>query len=120
MAATLAHFSIVIGTQGKLLAIDRDQEALARFEEQFSSKKRPRAVLMHGSYAELAEHLREAQVAPASVDAILADLGFSSDQIEAPERGFSFQLAGPLDMRLDARKGRQPLSLWLGWTKRDL
>jgi 16S rRNA (cytosine1402-N4)-methyltransferase len=91
---------------GRLIAIDADAQALERFRKRtlsdslFAEALRDEAlVLVHGNYSDLGGALEGAGVTAA--DAILADLGFSSDQIESPERGFSFQNDGPLDMRLD-------------------
>ncbi|HLZ81861.1 MAG TPA: 16S rRNA (cytosine(1402)-N(4))-methyltransferase RsmH, partial [Ktedonobacteraceae bacterium] len=56
-------------------------------------------VLVHGNFAELARIVDEAGFV--SIQGVLLDLGFSSDQMENAERGFSFSADGPLDMRLD-------------------
>lgn len=91
---------------GKLVAIDADTQALDRFEVRAQSDvflKQALAdtslALVHGNYSAIVETLGDA--GSEHVDAVLADLGFSSDQIEDGERGFSFQKDGPLDMRLD-------------------
>jgi 16S rRNA (cytosine1402-N4)-methyltransferase len=55
-------------------------------------------VQLHGNFADAPRRLAEAGLA---ADVVLADLGFSSNQVEAAARGFSFQRDGPLDMRLD-------------------
>ncbi len=65
--------------------------------------------LVHGNFEELPTVLQSMQLGP--VDAVLADLGFSSDQIANPERGLSFQLDGPLDMRLDPARGEPAAAL---------
>lgn len=85
---------------GRVLGIDIDQEALERVRERLAlSITRGRLVLAQGSFAELA---RIAHVAGfVSVDGILLDLGFSSDQMNNAQRGFAFSADGPLDMRLD-------------------
>jgi len=57
--------------------------------------------LLHGSYAEVPQH-----VPPAAADGLLADLGVSSLQFGDPARGFSFQAEGPLDMRMDPQGER--------------
>jgi 16S rRNA (cytosine1402-N4)-methyltransferase len=59
----------------------------------------PEITLRHGSFAELANDTGSAT--PEKVDGILADLGVSSLQFDTPERGFSFQAEGPLDMRMN-------------------
>ena len=86
---------------GRVLGIDSDAQALARVEKRLASVVRDgRLVLVHGNFAELARIVNEADFA-SSVDGVLLDLGFSSNQMEDPQRGFSFSVDGPLDMRLD-------------------
>jgi 16S rRNA (cytosine1402-N4)-methyltransferase len=84
---------------GWLFGCDRDGaalEAAAGHLAQFAG----RFELRHGNYSEMAEWL------PAgSCDGVLLDLGVSSPQLDVPERGFSFQQDGPLDMRMDTRTG---------------
>ncbi len=75
----------------------RARLAAARATEQASSPA-PTIVPLQGNYAELPRRL--AQTARAA-DLVLADLGFSSNQVDDPARGFSFSKDGPLDMRLD-------------------
>jgi 16S rRNA (cytosine1402-N4)-methyltransferase len=86
---------------GKVLGIDSDRQALARVEKRLAEAvKDGRLVLVHGNFAELARIVDEAGFV-SSVDGVLLDLGFSSYQMDDPERGFSFSTDGPLDMRLD-------------------
>ena len=85
---------------GRVLGIDTDARALERVRERLPQMVQDgRLVLVHGSFAELARIVDEAGFV--SVQGILLDLGFSSDQMESAERGFSFSAEGPLDMRLD-------------------
>jgi 16S rRNA (cytosine1402-N4)-methyltransferase len=86
---------------GRVLGIDSDAQALAGVEKRLASAVRDgRLVLVHGNFAELARIVNEAGFA-SSVAGVLLDLGFSSNQMEDPQRGFSFSVDGPLDMRLD-------------------
>ncbi len=86
---------------GRVLGIDSDAQALARVERRLAAAVQDgRLVLVHGNFAELARIVDEAGFV-SSVDGVLLDLGFSSEQIDDPERGFSFSVDGPLDMRLD-------------------
>jgi len=83
---------------GLLLGLDLDPKAIeiAKYElKQFGS----RAIFIQDSYTTLADHIKK--LGWKKVDGILLDLGVSSMQIDSPQRGFSFQQEGPLDMRFD-------------------
>lgn len=79
----------------KVLGLDVDPQALA-YAAQRLAPYQPRAELVRASYASLAQVLQEVGVRPSGV---LFDLGVSSLQLDLAERGFSFRLEGPLDMR---------------------
>lgn len=85
------------GEKGRLLGIDRDPEALALARQRLAAF--PNAVLVRGNFADMT--LIAQQTGFGAVDGILLDVGVSSMQLDAPERGFSFQADGPLDMRMD-------------------
>lgn len=86
---------------GRVLGIDSDAQALERVKESFAEEvQNGRLVLVHGNFAELARIVDEAGFV-SSIDGVLLDLGFSSYQMDDPERGLSFSADGPLDMRLD-------------------
>lgn len=87
-------------TSGRLLALDRDPEAVDRVRRRLS--KFPQVDVVHANYSDLTAVLRERHIA--EVDGVLIDAGVSSAQLDDPRRGFSFQADGPLDMRLDARQ----------------
>jgi len=93
---------------GRLLGLDRDAEAIVRASHALA-RFAPRATLVHGTFADL-DQLSERE-GFARFDGILFDLGISSDQLDDPERGISFQAEGPLDMRLDQGAGRPAAQL---------
>jgi len=83
---------------GRLLGIDRDPRAVESGRVTLASFGEA-AEVVHGRFSELAELAARHGFAPA--DLILFDFGLSSEQIDDPERGFSFRGEGPLDMRMD-------------------
>jgi len=83
---------------GKLIAFDRDPEALELAERNLAEYS-DRVTLIHSSYHEFVSHLNNRNWH--TVDGILIDLGLSSMQLDSPERGFSFRFDAPLDMRFD-------------------
>jgi 16S rRNA (cytosine1402-N4)-methyltransferase len=90
-----------LGPKGRLLAVDRDREAIAVARARLAADTR--AVVRRGRFAELSQLLVQEGIGPLS--GVLFDLGVSSHQIDAPVRGFSYQADGPLDMRMDAEVG---------------
>jgi len=93
-----------LGPRGRLVAIDRDLDAIAAASSGSTRVDDPRFSIHHTSFKGMAAALAEAGV-DAKVDGILLDLGVSSPQIDDPERGFSFRFDGPLDMRMDTTRG---------------
>ncbi|NLO79324.1 MAG: 16S rRNA (cytosine(1402)-N(4))-methyltransferase RsmH [Xanthomonadaceae bacterium] len=91
-----------LGPRGRLWLIDKDPEAIAEARARFGAD--PRCLIHHGSFAEL-RALAERHGALGSIDGLLLDLGVSSPQLDAAERGFSFMRDGPLDMRMDSSRG---------------
>ena len=96
------HILLRLGPQGRLLAFDKDPEAIteaARIQD-------ARFSIRHEGFRHLAD------LEPASAAGVLMDLGVSSPQIDSPERGFSFRFDGPLDMRMDTTRG-ESVAQWL-------
>jgi 16S rRNA (cytosine1402-N4)-methyltransferase len=87
-----------IGQNGHLLGLDTDASTLTQTKDRLHTY--PNTQFVHAWFDEL-ESVAEGENIK-TVDAILFDLGFSSLQLDNPERGLSFQADGPLDMRLDA------------------
>lgn len=90
-----------LGPQGRLIALDRDPQAIA--EGQLLARSDSRFQIVHAPFSRLAETLQEMEIA--QVDGILLDIGVSSPQIDQTERGFSFRGDAPLDMRMDTTTG---------------
>ena len=87
---------------GRLIAIDRDPQAIASASEALLSD--PRFELIRGESAQLEKFIDERDLR-GSVDGVLLDLGVSSPQLDEAGRGFSFLRDGPLDMRMDPETG---------------
>ena len=88
-----------LGPQGRLLALDRDPQAV----QAAAAIADPRLAVRHASFAELPEAL--AALGWERVDGVLLDLGVSSPQLDDAARGFSFRHDAPLDMRMDTTRG---------------
>ncbi|CAN5713745.1 16S rRNA (cytosine(1402)-N(4))-methyltransferase RsmH [soil metagenome] len=87
---------------GRLLGLDADQAAIARSRQRLADFG-DRIVLRQSNFEHLADVATEEGVKPA--DGVLLDLGLSSNQLAADDRGFSFRAEGPLDMRFDTGRG---------------
>ncbi|HWG20701.1 MAG TPA: 16S rRNA (cytosine(1402)-N(4))-methyltransferase RsmH [Terracidiphilus sp.] len=105
LAGHSAEIARRLGPKGLLIAFDRDPQAMAlakanldRAREELGSQA-PRVVLIGEAFSSAPLH-----VAAGSVDALLADFGVSSLQLDEATRGFSFMAEGPLDMRMDTRR----------------
>ena len=81
---------------GRVIAIDRDPDAIAYLSERFRDE--PRVTLVHDEYRHIASILSSLAVPP--VDGVVADLGISGKHVDDPERGFSYHTDAPLDMRM--------------------
>jgi 16S rRNA (cytosine1402-N4)-methyltransferase len=113
------HASLVaerLGPAGELVCIDRDPAAEARFDE--VAAEAPCATrFLRGDYADVLAELREEGLEP---DAVYFDLGVSSMQIDAWERGFSYSYDAPLDMRMDPDSPLTAADLVNEWPERRL
>jgi 16S rRNA (cytosine1402-N4)-methyltransferase len=106
-----------LGPQGRLVALDRDPQAVASARERFAGE--PRFRIHHAPFSSLARVL-EAESLMGAVAGILIDLGVSSPQLDDPARGFSFREAGPLDMRMDPSSGESAAALVARASEREL
>jgi 16S rRNA (cytosine1402-N4)-methyltransferase len=101
---------------GKLIAIDRDP-TVAPFFERFRRETGVKARLHHGEFSSVLEHLAANGV---RADIVLLDLGVSSMQIDRPDRGFSYAVDAPLDMRMDPNAEYSARELVNESSERDL
>ena len=98
-----------LGAQGRLLALDRDPQAVAVGEALGDA----RLLMRHRAFSELTEAVQqEGWLEHGGVDGILLDIGVSSPQLDEGERGFSFRFDAPLDMRMDTTQG-ETAAEWL-------
>ncbi|MGO1616379.1 MAG: 16S rRNA (cytosine(1402)-N(4))-methyltransferase RsmH [Oceanisphaera sp.] len=107
------HILSQLGPSGRLLAIDRDPQAIA----EAATIDDPRFQILHGPFSRLAEMMADLDLL-GKVDGVLLDLGVSSPQLDEADRGFSFQKDGPLDMRMDTSCG-QSAAEWLATASED-
>ena len=97
----------LVGDDGLVIGLDRDVGSLQAVRTRLPSAN---VRLVHANFCDLPDVLQALEV-PA-VDGVLLDLGLSSDQLADDERGFSFDAAGPLDLRFDITAGR-PAWQWI-------
>jgi 16S rRNA (cytosine1402-N4)-methyltransferase len=98
-----------LGPAGRVIAIDRDPDAIRAGQVRFAGE--PRLTLVRGSFGQLEERVRAAGL-EGELQGVLMDLGVSSPQLDEASRGFSFMQDGPLDMRMDNEAG-QSAAQWL-------
>jgi 16S rRNA (cytosine1402-N4)-methyltransferase len=103
-----------LSAQGRLLAFDKDTQAVAVAEHLAAEDER--FSIVHHSFATMEAALSSLGVT--KVDGVLMDLGLSSPQVDQAVRGFSFRADGPLDMRMDTTRG-MPASAWLATETQD-
>ncbi len=109
------HSGAILEKGGKVLGLDRDEEALKRYLDSGSHRNDPNLRLIHGRMGEIEELFGEE-----NWDGALVDLGVSTRQILSAERGFTFQASGPLDMRMDSTQGKTLADILSTISEREL
>ncbi len=113
------HSSLLVDDlqgRGKLIAIDRDATVRTYFER-LEKRAGVNARLLRGDFGVVLPQLAANGV---RADAILLDLGVSSMQLDRPERGFSYSVDAPLDMRMDSSQPLDARAIVNEWQERDL
>jgi len=105
------------GPDSKLIGLDRDAAAITASQKRLA-RFGDRVLLLHGHFMDLKQHLTASGIG--QVDGVLFDLGVSSMQLEEPARGFSFQVDGPLDMRMDQSMNGTAADLVNRWPEAQL
>jgi 16S rRNA (cytosine1402-N4)-methyltransferase len=104
-----------IGPTGRVIGLDQDPTMLERARGRLDGMP---VTLVHANFDQLVGALNS--VGLTQIDGLLADLGFATDQMDAADRGLSFQQDGPLDMRLDPTAGETAADLVARLSEYDL
>jgi 16S rRNA (cytosine1402-N4)-methyltransferase len=105
----------LVGPSGRVIAFDRDPAAVERAKELFADLP---VTPIRASYGATRFELDNLGIP--NVQGVLLDLGLSSDQLADPERGFSFSLDGPLDLRFDPSDGTPASDVVNHWSEKEL
>jgi 16S rRNA (cytosine1402-N4)-methyltransferase len=104
-------------TTGRLVGLDRDPQALEIARERLKAYE-GRVILVHAEFSRIGDVARELALPP--LDGVIADLGVSTLELDTPERGFSFRLAGPADMRMNPADSLTASEIVNTWPEKKL
>ena len=104
-------------TAGRLIGIDQDEAAIKAASEKLAPYS-DKVTIVRSNYSNMKNVLKELNIT--HVDGILLDLGVSSYQLDTPERGFSYKVDSPLDMRMDTRNVRTARDIINDYSEMDL
>ncbi len=108
---------VAAGSEARLIGVDRDEAAVQRVGEKLAEYG-DRVHVRHGNFESMKDLVLEEGVC--GVDGVLIDIGYSSNQVDDPSRGFSFGEDGPLDMRMDKTEGMTAEMIVNGYEETDL
>ncbi len=106
-----------LGERGRLIGIDRDQNAIKAAGERLASFS-DKAVLVHGNFRDIRRIVHGIGIT--AVDGVVMDLGVSSHQLDRRERGFSYMQDAPLDMRMDRQQSLTAMEVVNTYSEADL
>jgi len=106
-----------LGEKGRLIGIDRDQNAIKAAGERLASFS-DKAVLVHGNFRDIRRIVHGIGIT--AVDGVVMDLGVSSHQLDRRERGFSYMQDAPLDMRMDRQQSLTAMEVVNTYSEADL
>lgn len=106
-----------LGAEGCLIGIDQDPAALEAAKRRLGDSK-AKVLLLKGNFENVKQLLMNEEVL--NVDGILFDLGVSSHQLDTPERGFSYNQKGPLDMRMDPSSSLSADQIIHDWSEEEI
>lgn len=101
-AGGYARAILTLSSTARVIAFDRDPAARARYDD-LPENIRARVTFVDAPFSTLSQELKRLNID--TVHGVVLDLGVSSPQLDLPERGFSFRMEGPLDMRMNPRVG---------------
>ena len=106
-----------LSAKGRFIGIDQDQDAIIAASERLAAYE-DRVTIIRSNYCYMVNELKERGIR--HVDGILLDLGISSYQLDNEERGFTYRVDAPLDMRMDQRQDRTAADIVNGYEEREL
>lgn len=106
-----------LSAKGRFIGIDQDQDAIIAASERLDAYK-DQTTIIRSNYCYMAKELKARQIH--QVDGIVLDLGVSSYQLDNEERGFTYRVDAPLDMRMDQRQSQTAADIVNGYEEREL
>ena len=106
-----------LSAKGRFIGIDQDQDAIIAAGERLAGYGE-RVTIIRSNYCYMVDELKKLGIR--QVDGILLDLGVSSYQLDNEERGFSYRMDAPLDMRMDQRQTRTAADIINGYEEKEL